>query len=463
MRTILDISHHNTITDWNLIKEKVDAVVIRMGFRRYASGAIEYDRKYEEHKRACEEHGIPYTIYFFPCAISEDEAREEAEFTIREALRMPGFCLPVFADSEIADVKQGKGRADNLTVEQRTRFLQVFCDTLQNAGIPAGIYASKAWMENNVDRTRLPYTIWIAQWAERCTYGGQYLMWQYTSKGQLQGAAGAVDLSVCYDQVQNLPAATYAEDKAVTGKTTARTLFVETARQMIGIKEGSPAHIEMIEVYNGHEPRARGYKAKATDSWCALFVSAMAIICRLTDRIVTEVSCGQMIERYKDRGQWIEDDNFVPAPGDLIFYDWQDGADHTGDNTGWPDHVGIVQEVGGGFITAIEGNINDQVGTRRIPIGGRFIRGFAAPLPHEDAPAIIQQPEETSQPEPEPVDDYTGPRRISVAILNIREEPDKNSRDLGDLMRGSVVRVDRTQDGWGHIEGWIKLEHTKKG
>ena len=44
-------------------------------------------------------------------------------------------------------------------------------------------------------------------------------------------------------------------------------------------------------------------------------------------------------------GIFIENDSYVPKTGDIIFYDWADNG--VGDNTGVPDHVGIVVTVSG--------------------------------------------------------------------------------------------------------------------
>ena len=58
-------------------------------------------------------------------------------------------------------------------------------------------------------------------------------------------------------------------------------------------------------------------------------------------------------------------------------YDWQDSG--SGDNTGTPDHIGIVEKVDGKTVTVIEGNYNDSVKRRQIQIGGRYIRGYVTP------------------------------------------------------------------------------------
>ena len=149
------------------------------------------------------------------------------------------------------------------------------------------------------------------------------------------------------------------------------------ARAWIGRNEAAGSHKEIIDVYNGHKPLARGYKVKYTDAWCATFVSAVAIKCGLTSIIPTECGCGQMIALFQALGEWQESDSRTPNPGDVIFYDWDDTG--AGDNTGWPDHVGIVESVSGGKLTVIEGNKNDAVGRRALAVNGRYIRGYGVP------------------------------------------------------------------------------------
>lgn len=61
----------------------------------------------------------------------------------------------------------------------------------------------------------------------------------------------------------------------------------------------------------------------------------------------------------------------------MIFYDWQD--DGSGDNTGYADHVGLVERVSGSTIYVIEGNISESVGRREIAVNGKYIRGYASP------------------------------------------------------------------------------------
>lgn len=152
---------------------------------------------------------------------------------------------------------------------------------------------------------------------------------------------------------------------------------VKQAQAWVGCKEADGTHRQIIDVYNSHKPLARGYKVTYSDAWCSTFVSAVAIKLGYTDIIPTECGCEKHTVLFKNKGIWIEDENRVPNPGDIIFYDWNDNG--VGDNQGSADHVGIVEKVSGNTITVIEGNYNNAVARRNLEVNGRYIRGYGVP------------------------------------------------------------------------------------
>ena len=156
-----------------------------------------------------------------------------------------------------------------------------------------------------------------------------------------------------------------------------RTEIVKQMQSWVGLKESNGSHKKIIDIYNTIQPLPVGYKMKYTDDWCAATVSAAVKACNALDIVPAECSCPRMLELLKKKGIWEESDDHIPAPGDLIFYDWQD--DGKGDNTGNPDHVGIVEKISGDTIILIEGNYQDSVMRRHIRIGARYIRGFGVP------------------------------------------------------------------------------------
>lgn len=182
----------------------------------------------------------------------------------------------------------------------------------------------------------------------------------------------------------------------------ARNAVVTQAREWLDRNEADGSHRVIIDLYNAHRPPG-GYVMSYADPWCAAFVSAVGMAVGLSDVILPGVNCDGMIEAYRAKGQWIEDDGYSPTPGDLIFYDWQDSG--VGDNTGSSDHVGIVVEVDGRLISVIEGNYSDSVKRRYIYQDGTFIRGFAVP-DYAAAAAVGEElapPADSAQSDPDPV------------------------------------------------------------
>ena len=162
-----------------------------------------------------------------------------------------------------------------------------------------------------------------------------------------------------------------------------REKIVAQAQAWIGLNEADGSFKKIIDTYNSHKPLARSYKLQYTDAWCSGCASAVAIACGATDIIPTEVSCQKHIELFQKKGIWMENDAYVPQPGDYIFYDWDDKG--TGDNVGNGDHVGIVEKVEDGAITVIEGNYSNSVKRRTIQVNDKYIRGYGVPK-YDEAP-----------------------------------------------------------------------------
>ena len=156
-----------------------------------------------------------------------------------------------------------------------------------------------------------------------------------------------------------------------------REHYVDTLRGWIGRNEKDGSHKLIVDTYNSMLKLPRNYAVTYNDAWCAATVSAAAIEAGLTDIIPRECSCTRMIARFQEMGRWMERDDYVPLPGDIIFYDWQDSG--KGDNSGAPDHVGVVEKVVDGQITVIEGNYSDSVKRRNIAVNGKYIRGYGLP------------------------------------------------------------------------------------
>lgn len=172
-----------------------------------------------------------------------------------------------------------------------------------------------------------------------------------------------------------------------------RAEYVAQMRRYLGAVQGDINHKHIVDTYNSHKPLARGYAVKYTDPWCATTTSAAAIECGYTDIIPTECSCTRQIELLKAKGEWTGNDNYVPRPGDLIFYNW-DAQTEAQDVDGLAHHTGAVESCVDNKITVIEGNKDGKCARRVIPVGWKYIHSFGLPKYDEDGTEEPQQSKE---------------------------------------------------------------------
>ena len=234
-------------------------------------------------------------------------------------------------------------------------------------------------------------------------------------------------------------------------------------KKYLGIKEGSKEHVEIIKTFNDSKLCKR-YTMTTKDHWCATAVSAAFIATGLTDIFpCVECSCGEMINKAKKAGIWVEKDNYVPKIGDVILYDWDDTG--AGDNTGYPEHVGIVAFVDSNSIKVIEGNKEDSVDYRTIKVDGKFIRGYIVPkyskqeTVKSEPVEKVEKPEKTEKKKDDVDKNVKWTGIVSASLLNVRtwagKEHDKCS--FGPLKKGTAVQVCDTKkasDGsdWYYIK-----------
>lgn len=195
-RVGIDVSKWNGEIDWDMVKNAgVEFAIIRAGYRGSVTGSLVEDPLFAANIRGASASGIPVGVYFFTQAVNEVEAVEEAS-AVLQLIREYDLEYPVFIDTEGAG---GNGRADGLDVDTRTLVCEAFCRTIANAGYRAGVYGSRNWYNNNLRADRLEsYCIWLAEYRSAPLYQGYYQMWQYTSRGAVEGIVGNVDMNISY-------------------------------------------------------------------------------------------------------------------------------------------------------------------------------------------------------------------------------------------------------------------------
>lgn len=150
---------------------------------------------------------------------------------------------------------------------------------------------------------------------------------------------------------------------------------VELALSYLDVVQGSKRHKEIIDYFNSKSPH--GEKMKYTTAWCATFASTILMKAGYTTKnTALSCQCSRLIAYAKQLGLWHERDDITPGIGWFIIYDWQD--DGIGDNTGDPDHIGIVYKIKNEHIFVVEGNkgAEHKCGYRCVNVDDDKIRGF---------------------------------------------------------------------------------------
>ena len=195
----VDISKQTGSVNFRSLKAAgVDYVMIRVGGRGYSTGQISLDDDFKEHIEGAIAEELDIGIYFYSQAISPEEAVQEASFVIQNLEPYRAHIkYPVAIDMEF--VANDEARIDGLSREDRTNVTIAFLEAVKGAGYVPMVYGDKEWLIKEVDLTKLQnYDIWLAQEADIPDYPYQYAMWQYSTKGVVNGIKGDANLNICF-------------------------------------------------------------------------------------------------------------------------------------------------------------------------------------------------------------------------------------------------------------------------
>ena len=180
----IDISHYQG----NINFTKVKADGYEFVFIKATEGNNYKDPMFETNFNNAKAAGLKVGAYHFGRFESIADAKAEAQFFL-QTVKGKTFSYPVVLDLEVDKY--------NLTDKVLTDATIAFLETLENAGYFAMLYSGKYFLENELEDERLkPYALWVARYAKEL--GRDAGIWQYSSKGQVDGIAGNVDVDIAY-------------------------------------------------------------------------------------------------------------------------------------------------------------------------------------------------------------------------------------------------------------------------
>ena len=193
----IDVSKYQGDIDWNAVREEgIEYAFIRLGLRGYESGKIVLDDFYDANMKGANEAGVRAGVYFFTQAVTVEEAQEEAAFVIEHLAGYDVSCPVVF---DVERISGGKGRADQITREERTAITIAFCEAVRAAGYTPMIYGNVVCFTQLLDMPQLnAYEKWYAFYYDYMYMPYEVTCWQYTEKGRVDGIPNNVDLNISF-------------------------------------------------------------------------------------------------------------------------------------------------------------------------------------------------------------------------------------------------------------------------
>lgn len=199
MLKLIDVSEHQGKINWEKVKPQIDGAILRCGYGMDIEK--QDDTHFKRNADECTRLGIPFGVYLYSYADNNEKAKSEAAHVLR---LIKGYKLsyPVYLDLEESGTQNGAIERAN-----------IFGDIIEKAGYWCGVYANLNWWNNYLVGLER-FTKWVAQYNKTCDYKGAHLdIWQYSSKGKVDGIGGNVDMNECY---RNFPVEILGAPKKTT-------------------------------------------------------------------------------------------------------------------------------------------------------------------------------------------------------------------------------------------------------
>ncbi|MDO4302772.1 MAG: glycoside hydrolase family 25 protein [Bacillota bacterium] len=192
----IDVSRHQGEINWNKVAgDGVDYAFIRCGFRGNSEGKLVEDEYFKDNIEGALKNKIDVGVYFYTQAVSEEEAVEEAEFLL-ELLEPYDITYPVVLDLE--ETGNDDARTGDMTREEYTRAAIAFLERIRKAGYTPMIYGNLKTYMIMLDMEQLEdYDKWFAYYDTPVYFPYEFTIWQYSSKGSVDGIKGDVDMNIC--------------------------------------------------------------------------------------------------------------------------------------------------------------------------------------------------------------------------------------------------------------------------
>ncbi len=197
MKHGVDISAYQGTVDFDTLKNKVDFVIIRVGY-----GKNHLDSMFKRNIAEAHRVGIPYGFYWFSYALSPEDAINEADY-LCDAIKYYEPSYPLCFDYEYDSYNYALRNHTNPTESDIVKIATAFLNRIEERGYYAMNYTNIDFLSRGFKQLVSRFDTWLAQWAvdkpsKDCG------IWQYTSHHKVGGISGFVDADYAYKDYPTL-------------------------------------------------------------------------------------------------------------------------------------------------------------------------------------------------------------------------------------------------------------------
>lgn len=195
----IDISSWQGVVNMKAVRNSgIERVILRAGW-----GKNNTDPKFGDNATAMNNLGIQGGMYWFSYALSVVDAANEGGYAVAHARRYWKKCMIAY-DFEYDSVNYCRKNNVSIDKSKATAFAIAFLTVVRDAGYIPVLYLNedywRNWLDVNTIRQSVPeLKIWYAYWASKMPSGKDAMIWQYSSKGKVDGINGNVDMDEWFE------------------------------------------------------------------------------------------------------------------------------------------------------------------------------------------------------------------------------------------------------------------------
>lgn len=338
-KVILDISHYETVKDWQKLKENVSFLLFKG-----TQGTTYLDPTCYKNIENCEKHGIPYWIY---CFLNKGSEAAQAKYLVDKVKGevgkyFVGYCIDAELGNSSASVKSALDYIKKYSKKTMLYTAHHYYDTYKSLVANRG--ENCAW--------------WEPRYGGNRPHDGVDL-WQYSEDYTCNYISGKTDIN----RINGSKPLSWFTSPTVNTKTYTTP---KGAEKVIKVAEGEVGYLEKKSNKSLDSKTANAGSKNYTkygrwigangDYWCASFLSWIfykaygSVLGKQLLCGAFSAACETIRKNFSKKGQY----KASPSIGDVIFFS---GTRHSGAN-----HIGIVYNIANGKVYTIEGNTSGASG-----------------------------------------------------------------------------------------------------